>query len=289
MHPRNRHQDRYDLALLAKTSPELVPFIKINKYKDETIDFSDHKAVRALNKAILKTFYGITHWEIPENNLCPPIPGRADYIHTAADLFPKKERLQVLDIGTGANLIYPLIGWNEYQWNFVGSDIDAKSLANAQKIIDQNHLSEHITLRRQQNKQNIFSSIILPNEKFDLTLCNPPFHESLEEASQGTSRKWKNLKKNSKITDLNFGGQGTELWCPGGEKGFILKMIEESKSFGKQVKYFTTLVSKEANLPPLMHALEKNQALSCRILNMTQGQKKSRLLCWSFILKQLYE
>ena len=288
MHPRNRHQDRYDLTLLSKTSQELAPFIKINEYNDETIDFSDHKAVRALNKAILQTFYGITFWEIPESNLCPPIPGRADYIHTVADLFQKNKNLRVLDIGTGANVIYPLIGHKEYQWNFVGSDIDSKSLLNAQKIVDQNHLEKNITLRHQKDRQSIFESIILPVETFDLSICNPPFHESQEEASRGTSRKWKNLKKSSKKTDFNFGGLGSELWCPGGEKGFILKMIEESKSFSNQVQYFTTLVSKEANLPPLIRALKVNRALSIQVLEMTQGQKKSRLLCWSFLLKEKY-
>lgn len=254
----------------------------MNEYNDETIDFSDSEAVKALNKAILKAFYGITFWDIPAQYLCPPIPGRADYIHTVADLFQDKKNLKVLDIGTGANTIYPLIGSREYNWNFVGSDVDPKALTNAQKIIDGNKLEDKISFRLQKNPQSIFSSIIQEKEFFDLTICNPPFHESMEEASRGTSRKWKNLGKQPKKAELNFGGQGAELWCPGGEKAFILKMIDESKTFGAQVGYFTTLVSKEANLPPLIKALQTQKALNIRTLEMTQGQKKSRVLSWTF-------
>jgi 23S rRNA (adenine1618-N6)-methyltransferase len=281
MHPRNRHQDRYDLNELSRILPELTPFIKINEYKDQTIDFSDSKAVKALNKAILKSFYNIGIWDIPESYLCPPIPGRADYIHTVSDLFTKNRDLRVLDIGTGANAIYPLLGCREYNWSFIGSDVDSKAIANAESIVKANSLHEKISFRQQKNSQHIFQSIILDGEFFDLTICNPPFHESLEEASRGTSRKWKNLGKKPKEKTLNFGGQGSELWCPGGEKAFILKMIEESSLFQSQVGHFSTLVSKEANLPVLIKTLNKTGA-QVRILEMAQGQKKSRVLSWTF-------
>lgn len=282
MHARNRHQDRYDLQRLSEVLPELVPFIRVNEYNDQTIDFSDNQAVKALNKAILKAHYGINFWNIPEQALCPPIPGRADYIHTVSDLFTEKKQLKVLDIGTGANTIYPLLGLKEYEWNFVGSDIDSKSLMNAQEIIDANLLGDHISLRLQKNKDHIFKAIILENEFFDLSICNPPFHQSWLEATHGTKRKWKNLGKKTKKVELNFGGQANELWCEGGERSFILKMVEESKTYASQVRFFTSLVSKESNLPVLVQALKALNPNFIKILEMTQGQKKSRILAWSF-------
>jgi 23S rRNA (adenine1618-N6)-methyltransferase len=283
MHPQNPHKDRYDLKALAKVTPELSQYIKTNEYNDETIDFSDSEAVKALNKALLKLFYDIKYWDIPKGSLCPPIPGRADYIHTVADLFLKKSKLKVLDIGTGANLIYPLIGLKEYDWSFVATDVDAKSLQNAKRIIEQNQLEDGIELRLQKNRQHIFKTIIQDAETFDLTICNPPFHESLEAATEGTLRKWKNLGKKSKETVLNFGGQGSELWCPGGERQFILNMIQESQSYKTKVRFFTTLVSKEANLPALKASLKASAAQRIEILEMAQGQKRSRILCWSFL------
>lgn len=282
MHPRNRHHDRYDLQELSRVLPELAPFVKVNEYNNETIDFSDNAAVKALNKAILKCFYQIDYWDIPSQFLCPPIPGRADYIHTVSDLFSQKNNLRVLDIGTGANTIYPLIGTREYDWTFVGSDINVKAIENADLIVKSNKLQDKISFRLQKNPDHIFNGIIEGEEYFDLTICNPPFHESLEAASSGTARKWKNLGKKPKSQSLNFGGQGAELWCPGGEKSFILKMIDESKNFSTQVGFFTTLVSKEMNLPVLIKTLQKTAAQEIRTLEMAQGQKKSRVLSWTF-------
>ena len=86
LHPRNLHRNRYDFEKLISTCPELNDFVSINKYGIETIDFSNPSAVKTLNKALLQTYYDIQNWEIPKNYLCPPIPGRADYIHYIADL-----------------------------------------------------------------------------------------------------------------------------------------------------------------------------------------------------------
>ena len=86
LHVRNLHRSRYDFPQLMKTCPELAPFVSLNKYNDLSVDFSDPHAVKILNKALLKHFYGIQYWDIPQDFLCPPIPGRADYIHYLADL-----------------------------------------------------------------------------------------------------------------------------------------------------------------------------------------------------------
>lgn len=278
MHPRNRHQDRYDLKELVRVSPALKAYVFVNQYGDESIDFANAEAVKELNRALLKSFYGIEFWDIPIDFLTPPIPGRADLIHTAADLFSNRENLRVLDIGTGANLIFPIIGFKEYNWKMVGSDIDQRALSSAQKIVDENQLP--VELRLQKDSKSIFKGIISPDEKFDLTICNPPFHESAEAALAGNTRKWKNLGKKPD-QKLNFGGKARELWTPGGEKAFILKMIEESLLFRSQVSWFSTLVSKSENLPALSKALERHKA-QIKTLEMSQGQKKSRILAWRF-------
>ncbi len=292
LHPRNRHQGRYDLEALAKANPELKKFIKPNPYDPslgETIDFSQPEAVKNLNKALLKLYYGISYWDIPSGALCPPIPGRADYIHYAADLLKKLQQVQndkivVLDIGTGANLVYPLIGQSEYSWSFVASDVDEKSLKNAQQIIERNAgLGERISLRKQVHKKNIFKGVLLPEDRFALTMCNPPFHSSAEEASSGSLRKWKNLGKGKSAKPvLNFGGGSHELWCEGGEKSFVSTMIEESLLFKTQALWFTTLVSKGENLHHFKNLLKKVKASQVEIIEMGQGQKVSRILAWRF-------
>ncbi len=290
LHPRNKHRGRYNFDFLIQASPALASFIKLNDYQDVSIDFADPAAVRALNQALLKAYYSVNNWDIPPNYLCPPIPGRADYVHYLADLLastdknPESKPIRVLDIGVGANVIYPLIGSCEYGWQFVGADIDATALANAQRIIDSNHLSSTIELRLQAASTHIFNGIIKPNEYFDLTLCNPPFHSSIEEANAGTSRKWQNLgPTTNKRKTLNFGGQHAELFCKGGEEAFINNMILESAQIQAQCHWFTTLVSKSATLPSIYRTLKRVNASKVKTVDMAQGQKKSRFVAWSFL------
>lgn len=292
LHPRNKHQSRYDFGLLVKATPELATFVSENKYGDESIDFANPQAVKCLNKALLAHFYGIEHWDIPEGYLCPPIPGRADYIHYAADLLasyndqiiPKGSKIRVLDIGVGANCVYPIIGHREYGWTFVGSEIDAIGIKAAKNIIDINPaLKNAVEVRLQVNKNAIFKGIIHKEERFDLSICNPPFHASAAVALEGSQRKVRNLgHKNYVKPTLNFGGQASELWTEGGEVGFIAKMIDESKLFGRQCVWFTTLVSKSDSLPAIYAMLERAGVKETRTNNMTTGNKVTRIVAWSF-------
>lgn len=286
LHPKNPHKGKYNFKLLVKNLPELKKYLKKNPRGEETIDFSDNKGVILLNKALLKTYYDIDNWDIPKGFLCPPIPGRADYIHYIAGLLKgKRKGVKVLDIGTGANCIYPIIGSQSYNWDFVASEIDPKSIENAKKIVDSNKvLKNKITLKLQKNRENIFEGIIEKNDKFDLTMCNPPFHASLEDALKANKRKVNNLnKKNKKVKKgLNFGGQKAELWCPGGERLFLKKMAEESLRFSSQVTWFTSLISNKDNIKPTQKLLYKLGAKDIKILEMSQGQKISRILAWTF-------
>ena len=59
LHPRNKNRERYDFKLLIESTPELAAFVKPNLYNDDSIDFADPAAVKALNKAILKYHYTI--------------------------------------------------------------------------------------------------------------------------------------------------------------------------------------------------------------------------------------
>lgn len=294
LHPRNPHRGRYDFGQLIASTPELAAFVAANEYGDESIDFTDPLAVKALNRALLQQMYDIVEWDIPAQYLCPPIPGRADYLHYVADLLaeggdiPRGPSLRVLDVGVGANCVYPLIGQRAYGWQFVGSDIDPVALANAKRIVDANHLSDAIELRLQRSVSSVFSGVLQPNESFDLSLCNPPFHASLDEARAGTQRKWRNLgkpltNKSAGQPVLNFGGQGAELCCEGGEEAFVSRMVAESARYPDRCLWFTTLISKSTSLPGVYRALERSGAWEWKTQDVAQGQKKSRIVAWTFL------
>ncbi|SEP87108.1 23S rRNA (adenine(1618)-N(6))-methyltransferase RlmF [Thalassovita taeanensis] len=290
LHPRNQHSEGYDFGRLVAQTPELEAFTIRSPVGQTTIDFQDVRAVRMLNRALLKTHYDIEFWDIPAGYLCPPIPGRVDYIHYLADLLagsnnqevPRGRHIKALDIGTGASLVYPLTGQSEYGWHFTGVDIDMGAIKSARQICEFNKLA--ITLRRQSKPENIFRGVIQPNDAFHVTMCNPPFHGSIEKANKGTQRKWANLGK-GRSTKLNFGGQNTELWCPGGEIKFIARMVGQSMEFADQCLWFTSLVSKKDNLQPLIRILGKARVADYKVVEMAQGQKTSRFIAWTYMKK----
>lgn len=294
LHPRNLHKDPYDFDQLISCVPELKNYVFVNAYQSVTINFSLPKAVKLLNKALLLHFYKVQHWDIPDTNLCPPIPGRADYIHYIADLLaesfgeiPEGLKIQGLDIGTGANLVYPLIAHRSYGWSMLGTDINEDSLRNAAQILDRNpDLLPAIRLKKQPEADHIFTHVIEPEDRFAFSMCNPPFHDSEATALKGNLRKTKNLSK-SKVRNplLNFGGQQSELWCEGGELAFITKMIQESTLYSSQVLWFTSLVSKKDHLFKLTSLLKKVKAAEFKVVEMAQGQKISRMLAWTFVPK----
>ncbi|GAB56068.1 23S rRNA (adenine1618-N6)-methyltransferase [Glaciecola punicea ACAM 611] len=311
MHSRNLHKNGYDFEALTRTHPLLAPHVIRNPSARKTIDFGNAHAVKALNAALLKRYYHIEHWDIPEGYLCPPIPGRADYIHAIADLlsaspatpastrqFPA--RLVGLDIGTGANLIYPIIGSQSYGWHFVASDVDKGAIASANLIRSSNSvLRKSVRILQQHKLNSIFDGVIKPHEQFAFSMCNPPFHNSQKEALAGSMQKNQNIKRNqdkrhSSIqghsspkndrsgSHLNFAGQKNELWCAGGEVGFISRMIAESVHYKEQVTWFTSLVAKQKSLAPLYKKLTQVGALEYKTVGMAQGSKISRFIAWRF-------
>ena len=296
LHPRNKHRFNYDFAVLTTVFPPLKPFVSLNKYGNESIDFANPQAVKALNKALLNHDYGVENWDIPNAYLCPPIPGRAEYIHHIADILsasnsdkiPIGNQIRILDIGIGANCIYPIIGHREYDWQFVGSDVDTISIQSAEKIIASNVvLKGAIECRLQTSKEHIFKNIIQSDDFFDCTICNPPFHASLAEATKGTKRKLNNLGKAKQGKPiLNFGGQNAELWCEGGEIAFINTLISESQMFKTQCLWFSTLVSKNENVGKVYASLKKAKVFEVKTITMEIGNKLSRIVFWSFFDKK---
>jgi 23S rRNA (adenine1618-N6)-methyltransferase len=290
-HPRNRHQGRYAFDRLVAAHPELSKWLVRTPRDEVSVDFAEPGAVLALNAALLASQYGISDWSVPEGYLCPPIPGRADYIHAMADLLavpnggevPTGDVVTALDVGVGASGIYPIVGRSEYGWRFVASDVDDAALASTKRILEANAgLRGGVELRKQGARDEVLRGVIRTGERIDLVVCNPPFHASATEAAEGSARKWRNLGK-APPRALNFGGHGGELWCPGGEAAFAGRMIAESAAFGKQLLWCSVLISKEANVPAVHRALKAAGVVENRTVRMEQGQKTSRLIAWSFL------
>jgi len=278
LHENNKHKNGYDFKFLKEKYPQISAFV-IEKFDKETIDFSDPVAVKEFNKALLFAYYNIKDWNFPDENLCPPIPGRVDYIHHLADLITDEKEVNVLDIGTGASCVYPLLGASVYNWNFVATDIDLDSLDYSQDIIDDNNLDAKIKLRQQFDELNVLKGITEEDDAFTLTMCNPPFYKSEEEARGANRRKSRNLGNN---TVRNFAGNSNELWYLGGEKAFLHTYLYESSLQPELSKWFTSLVSKKENVKSLQDSAKKLKVKEFKVIPMSQGNKVTRIVCWRF-------
>ncbi len=293
LHSRSLHQGRYNLTELVGDLPDLSVHVFKNKHGIVTVDFSDPQAVFLLNKALLFHHYKLKFWEIPTGYLCPPVPGRADYLHNIADLLaeenggvvPTGSKVKGLDIGTGASAIYPMLGHRLFDWSFLATETDEVAFKAARQNIEKNsEVIKNVEVIQQMNPSKMFEGIINFDDQFDFTMSNPPFHASPDEAVKATQRKIRNLgnKKSTGKAIRNFGGRAHELWTEGGEMKFIQSMILESRKYSKNCQWFTTLVSKKANIPIFQKVLAQVSVNKQRVIEMGQGQKQSRIMCWGW-------
>ncbi len=290
LHPRNVHRDGYDFAKLVQACPALSAYVSPSPAGQLTIDFSDPKAVLLLNKSLLADAYGYQKWSIPEGSLCPPVPGRADYVHYLADLLgsgnggrpPRGGGVQILDIGVGANGIYPILGRALYGWSFHGVDISPEALqALAAHLAANPHFKAGVSISLQQDPGQVLKGAITGKAVYDAVACNPPFYASAAAAAEENERKWRKLGKAA--AGRNFAGQAGELWCEGGERGFITRYISESRELPTRCFWYTTLVSRSAHLPYFERLLNESGANAVHVQPMGQGQKVSHMLCWTYL------
>ncbi|CDR97394.1 Ribosomal RNA large subunit methyltransferase F [Babesia bigemina] len=341
MHHRSRHTNRDDFIALSRVFPVLKQHLVANsKWKSSMskhlmyhYDFSHPDAVYHLSRAILKITYGLNFY-LPcgcRNGACDPflrvesgeddcdtylddsecidvqrylapcIPGRANYVHYAADLLhvshnlpdpppegtdppfpdssnisfediPRGQGVKVLDVGTGANCIYPLLGCSEYGWSFIASETNLEALTLAKHNLRLNGMTGIVDLRHQKEPLRMFTGALQPNEFVHLTMCNPPFHASLDQTNMnprvstcGTTSEL--TFQHGDVTTFSIDGvdlhnlQKVRFGVTGqvnytfssdpaeqGELAFVEIMLVESRFFVHNVLWFTSLVARLSTL-----------------------------------------
>ncbi|KAL2343610.1 hypothetical protein Fmac_004895 [Flemingia macrophylla] len=223
-------------------------------------------------------------------------------------------KVRGFDIGTGASCIYPLLGASLHGWTFVGSDVTDIAIEWAERNVNNNpHISQLIEIRKVQCNANapgvevgesvngveitlckrtdtevaslpldfhdsenkiyhgppILVGVVRDDEKFDFCMCNPPFFESLEEA--GLNPK------------TSCGGTSNEMVCPGGEKAFITRIIEDSIQLKHQFRWFTSMLGKKSNLKYLISKLWEVGVAVVKTTEFVQGRTHRWGLAWSFL------
>ncbi|KAL5561159.1 hypothetical protein UlMin_030906 [Ulmus minor] len=239
-----------------------------------------------------------------------------------SDIIPKtntnRDNVRGFDIGTGANCIYPLLGASLLGWSFVGSDVTDVALEWAERNVkDNSHISQLIEIRKVEStfsvedslnsgldcevnkldftdnigfegktlsssSSNLHSDInkgycgppilvgvVRDDEKFDFCMCNPPFFETMEEA--GLNPK------------TSCGGTLAEMVCPGGERAFITRIIEDSFILKQTFWWYTTMVGRKSNLKFLISKLREIGVSIVKTTEFVQGRTSRWGLAWSFV------
>jgi 23S rRNA A1618 N6-methylase RlmF len=287
MHPRNPYSSPINIALLARQFPDLCDHV-ISRSSNGHVVYDWHApgATYAVTRALLKRDFDL-EWQQPLQHLCPPVPGRMNYLLWVQDLALQDGAAAaadvcVADIGTGASAIFPLMGARRFGWSFVALDSNEDALSHARANVERNGLQQLIAVQHVAGDSSIIDAINAhPN--ITHTMCNPPFF------SASSSSAWR-----QRAPAARAGGRGAmsacaavepELFTQGGEVAFMRKIIEESAASpcSRRVKWFTCMVGIKADLAALKSACYSAGATQLRCTTFYQGQTLRWGLAWTFL------
>jgi 23S rRNA (adenine1618-N6)-methyltransferase len=269
-----------DFLTLIKEFPELKKYIlKQNEDNEEEFqfDWSNNELSLLMDKSILNYYFNIKYYDIPKGFLIPPIPSRINYINLINSIITKLikdidiKNIIGIDIGTGANIIYPILGYSIYKWKFICTEINKEAYNNAKLILQKNNLENNINIIKQNNKDNIFISILNRENKYIFSMCNPPYYNYENEIK---------LEDKKRDNEYNF----DEIYYKNGEFGFFQRYFEESICYKNNVFLYTILIGKKINAENIYDKLSSYSDI-IKIYNMQKiltGNNVRYIIYWSF-------
>ena len=271
---------RPDFLTLIKEFPELKKYkLKQNEDNEDEFqfDWSNNELSLLMDKSILNYYFNIKYYDIPKGFLIPPIPSRINYINLINSIITKLindidiKNIIGIDIGTGANIIYPILGYSIYKWKFICTEINKEAYNNAKLILQKNNLENNINIIKQNNKDNIFISILNRENKYLFSMCNPPYYNYENEIK---------LEDKKRDNEYNF----DEIYYKNGEYGFFQRYFEESICYKNNVFLYTILIGKKINAENIYDKLSSYNDI-IKIYNMQKiltGNNVRYIIYWSF-------
>ena len=289
MHPRNRYKDRPpDFTALARGDAAFARLL----LPGGQLDWSSPRSMTELCRVLLWHDFGV-RWELPPDRLCPTVPSRLNYLLWLEDLLAlprtgdggRGGETAVppplgVDIGTGASCIYPLLGVAQLGWRFIATEIDPVSLGAARRNVSLNSWEESIDVRAVSAPEELAGTscqeaplllgVLRADERVAFCMCNPPFYDEAEYPPSPAAQH------------APCAASHSEQFAPGGEVGFVLRLIRESQQLGTQVGWYSSLLGRKASLRPLLSALRKARASRVRTTELSQGVTLRWVVAWSF-------
>ncbi|XP_031778528.1 U6 small nuclear RNA (adenine-(43)-N(6))-methyltransferase [Nasonia vitripennis] len=276
MHKRNKYKEEPNFKQLAILYPGFRKIAVTDIAGKVKINFKDVESLKILTKTLLKHDFNLDV-DIPPNHLVPALPLRLNYILWIEDLLnhcgiQDLSTVHGLDIGTGAICIYPILFSNLYKTKMTCTDIDPKSIISATENIEKNNLQDLIEVILIK-KESILKEALEKNEKYSFVMCNPPFFET----DKGLGKKSKQEPPRNAPT-----GNANELEVKGGEREFILRLIEESLEYKHKIKIYTTMFGQKSSLAFLRNELTKKRIFNATWTEFCQGFTKRWGIAWTF-------
>ena len=276
-------EDWIDFSALARTDARLGACVRWRTDADgrearATVDFSSWTHARALTGAILSSAHGVVGWDVPEGHLVPAETNRRRYVEWVEKLLrlssPRGEGgVRGLDVGTGASVIYPLLGAATRGWRFVGTDVTDEALTCARENLRRNPRLEALIEIRDARGENgerdrVLKGVVKEGETFSFCMCNPPFFESMEEAGRNPQTA--------------YGGTEAEMVFPGGEEAFVKKIFSDSLEMKHAIHWFTTMCGKKKTMTSMRTLLHALRVPAIRTTELVHGKTSRWCIAWSF-------
>ncbi|KAL8604628.1 hypothetical protein ACOMHN_013408 [Nucella lapillus] len=278
MHPRNRYKiSRPNFEALGQKYPEFKVHLVENTKGKPALDFQNPEALRVLTVCMLKEDYNLKI-EIPPDRLVPTLPLRLNYVHWIEDITKdwNKQKLNAIDIGTGACCVYPILATSANPWHFLATEADDVNFSYAIKNMEENKLSDRIKVVKV-TPSMILEGVIQTETTYDFCMCNPPFFSDHFEAQGLVSRSPSRPEAKTMST-----ASPQEGIVAGGEVAFIRRLIEESNFLQDKIRVYTTMLGKKASLAPLKEILRRYKITNFATTEFCQGKTMRWGLAWTF-------
>lgn len=283
MHPLSVYAFRSSVPDAEDLEVTKLAFQRICRRDRGWVNWKHPGASETVARALLEADFGLS-WSSCKERQClvPAVPRSANYLAWIQDLLlvatarvephmantPSANQNSILednplllDIGTGASCILPLLGSRMVppSWRFVGTDVDPIAIQHAENLVRRNGLLGRIAVRKVKEGTYLAGALVPSVDTMPgpvISVCNPPFFSTYEpshhlpgtqEASlttdegrqgereqhiedihnQPAKRRRLDLET-SETVDVEFSGTCNEKsFAKGGEYAFFHDMLQE--------------------------------------------------------------
>ncbi|XP_076386795.1 uncharacterized protein LOC100882516 isoform X2 [Megachile rotundata] len=251
MHPKNKYKKVPDFKLLALLYPEFRNVANIDLTGKVKIDFKNEDCLRVLTEVLLKHDFNL-EVKIPPKKLIPTLPLRLNYILWIEDLMKHSS-------------------FNDME-EVVGIDIGTGSVSIYPLLFAKMYGNQMI------------------GTEVDETSIQTAIQQIENNKLQHLIKKEDSEKVQKRLPPRNAPtGNNNELTVQGGERLFVMQMINESIEIKEKVKVYTTMFGRRSNLLFLLKFLKRKNIENATWTEFCQGHTKRWGLAWTFLPKDVID